>query len=76
MSKKEIATAIDGHRARNRELRIIFEERKVDLDEPRPIEFHFWTWTQRDAAVLGRSLYQIISDGLFDPTIGSHAGGR
>jgi hypothetical protein len=58
MSEKAIAKAINGHRERNRELRARFEERKTNLDAPRPIDFHFWAWTQRDAAVLGRSLYQ------------------
>jgi hypothetical protein len=59
MSKKSIVKELSGHRERNRELRVNFEQRNVDLDEPRPIEFHFWAWTQRDAAVLGRSLYQM-----------------
>ena len=29
------------------------------MDESRAIEFHFWTWTQRDAAVLERSLNEM-----------------
>jgi hypothetical protein len=56
MSPKTIAKELNGHLERNRELRAKFEQQKVDLDEPRPIEFHFWAWTQRDAVVLGRSL--------------------
>ena len=59
MSQESIAQELSGHRERNRALRTKFEERKVDLAEPRPIEFHFWAWTQRDAAVLGRALYQM-----------------
>lgn len=59
MSEKAIAKAIKEHRDRNRELRARFEERKVNFDEPRPIDFHFWAWMQRDAAVLARSLYQM-----------------
>jgi len=59
MTQKAIAKEINGHRERNRELRAKFEERNLDLDEPRPIEFHFWAWSQRDAAVLGSSLYQM-----------------
>jgi len=59
MTHKSIAEELSGHRNRNRELRTEFERRKVDVNEPRPIEFHFWSWTQRDAALLGRSLYQM-----------------
>jgi Regulator of ribonuclease activity B len=59
MSPKAIAKEINGHRDRNRELRAKFEERNLSLDEPRPIDFHFWAWTARDAAVLGRSLYEM-----------------
>ena len=59
MSRKSIAKQLSGHQERNRELRATFEQKDVDLNEPRPIEFHFWAWTQRDAAVLGRSLYQM-----------------
>ena len=54
-----IAQSIAEHRKRNVELRATFENRHVNLEEPRPIDFHFWAWTQRDAAVLGRSLYEI-----------------
>lgn len=59
MSRRSIAKELSGHRERNRELRAKFVQPKVDPDEPRPIEFHFWAWTQRDAAVLGQSLYQM-----------------
>ena len=59
MKRKSIAKELSGHKERNRELRVTFEQRNVDLNEPRPIEFHFLAWTQRDAAVLGRSLYQM-----------------
>jgi hypothetical protein len=59
MTEKAITKEIAGHRERNRELRAKFEERNVDLDDPRAIEFHFWAWSQRDAAVLGRTLYQM-----------------
>jgi hypothetical protein len=59
MSQKSIDQELNGHRERNRALRAKFEERKVDLAEARSIEFQFWAWTQRDAAVLGRALYQM-----------------
>lgn len=59
MSHESIAQELRGHRQRNRELRAKLEGQKVDLAEPRPVEFHFWAWTQRDAAALGRALYQM-----------------
>lgn len=55
----DIATAIKEHRDRNHVLKLNFEQRGVDLHDPRPIDFHFWAWTQRDAAILARSLYQM-----------------
>jgi regulator of RNase E activity RraB len=57
-SAKAIKTATNEHRQRNRKLRMDFKLRGVDFDEPRPIDFHFWAWTQRDAAVVGRELYK------------------
>jgi len=59
MSEDAITTAVEKHYARNQHLRLEFEQRGVDLDAPRPIEFHFWAWPQRDAAVVARSLYQM-----------------
>jgi regulator of RNase E activity RraB len=59
MSEDAITTAVEKHYARNQHLRLAFEQRGVDLDALRPIEFHFWAWTQRDAAVVARSLYQM-----------------
>ena len=58
LSDKAIRDAIHGHRNRNLALRAQFEERGVDLDQPRSVDFHFWAPTQRDAAVLARSLYK------------------
>ena len=57
--EKSIADDLNDHRERNRDLRAKFEALHVDLKEPRPVEFHFWSWSQRDAAVIGRSLYQM-----------------
>ena len=54
-----VAKAIRAHRERNLQLRLRFEEQNVALDEPRPIDFQFWAWTQRDAAVLARTLYEM-----------------
>jgi len=59
MTEKTIMNAISEHGERNAALRLRFEARKADLSEPRPIEFHFWAWTQRDAAVLARGLYEM-----------------
>jgi hypothetical protein len=36
-----------------------FEKRIVELDDPRPIDIHFLAWTQRDPAVLAKSLYEM-----------------
>jgi hypothetical protein len=55
----KIARALAGHQKRNAALRETFEKRNVNVEEPRPIDFHFWAWTQSDAAVLGRALYQM-----------------
>jgi len=59
MTEKAIKKAASEHRERNRELKGCFEARQVDLSEARPVEFHFWAWTQRDAAVLARGLYEM-----------------
>lgn len=59
MTERAIKKAANEHRERNRDLRSRFEERQVNLAEPRPVEFHFWAWTQRDAAVLARRLYEM-----------------
>lgn len=44
-----------GHAARNAELVRKLRERGVDLQTLRSIEHHFWSKTQRDAALLRRS---------------------
>lgn len=59
MSDEALATALQAHQLRNDRLKLDLEQKGVDLNEPRPIDFHFWAWSQRDAAVLARSLYQI-----------------
>jgi len=59
MTERAVTKAIKEHQNRNRALRVHFEERKVSQNRPQPIDFHFWAWTQRDAAVLGKSLYQM-----------------
>jgi hypothetical protein len=59
MSGETLATALQEHQRRNHRLQLDLEQKGVDLDEPRPIDCHFWAWTQRDAAVLAKSLYQM-----------------
>jgi hypothetical protein len=59
MMSEETAEAILRHRHRNQSLKRLFEEKGINLDEPRPTDFHFWAWSQRDAAVLGKRLYEM-----------------
>jgi regulator of RNase E activity RraB len=59
MNSTSVMKAINGHRERNLSLRKDFEQKGVNLDEPRSIEFHFWAWTQRDAAVVAKALYKM-----------------
>jgi|DewCreStandDraft_4_1066084.scaffolds.fasta_scaffold17484_4 regulator of RNase E activity RraB len=46
------------HRQRNAELRQVLLSKGINLSEQRPVDVHFWTWSQRDAAVLGRELFK------------------
>jgi hypothetical protein len=59
MTETAVQRAASEHRERNQELRARFEGRNLDLSEPRPVDFHFWAWSQRDAAVLARGLYEM-----------------
>ena len=59
MSDEAIATALHEHQLRNQNLKVDLQQKGVDLNEPRPVDFHFWAWSQRDAAVLARSLYKM-----------------
>jgi len=54
-----IAEAIHSHAERNRELRAQLLSKGVSLGEPRPVEFHLWAFTHRDASVLARSLFEM-----------------
>lgn len=53
---KTIDEIISGHEARDASLRRVFLERKVDFTEPRVIECHFWTWSEKDAVSLAEAL--------------------
>jgi Regulator of ribonuclease activity B len=54
--ESQIEQAISDHDARNAELRRTFIEKEVDLDEARPVEFHFWAWSKQYAAGLAKAL--------------------
>ncbi|HWQ54665.1 MAG TPA: ribonuclease E inhibitor RraB [Bryobacteraceae bacterium] len=43
---------------RNADLRQVLLGKGVNLTEQRPVDVHFWAWTQRDAAVLARELFK------------------
>jgi len=58
MTEDQFAEAMAGHRRRNAELKDTLSENGVDLLHRRPIDVHFWAWSQRDAAILGRELYR------------------
>ena len=47
-----------GHKQRNMELLKAFIEKKVNLDEPRSIDLHFWAWGQPNSVQLAHELYQ------------------
>ena len=49
---------VNGHSARNADLVRKLKDRGVDLETPRSIEHHFWSKTQRDAALLSNDLYK------------------
>ncbi len=54
----DLDTLVRGHSLRNDELVRSLEVRGVDLKTPRSIEHHFWSKTQRDAALLANDLYK------------------
>jgi hypothetical protein len=50
--------AFHGHVARNAELLSRLKSREVDVKISRSIEHHFWSKSQRDAALLSNELYK------------------
>jgi regulator of RNase E activity RraB len=50
--------AVLGHAARNAELLANLKSRGVNVGDPRSIEHHFWSKSQRDAALLANELYK------------------
>ena len=55
--KYNVADDIAAHNARNAALKGRLLENNVDLNEPRPIDLHFWASDQESAALLGKALY-------------------
>jgi regulator of RNase E activity RraB len=47
-----------GHTERNKELVRVFNEKRVNLDEPRSVEVHFWVSGQANSALLAQELYK------------------
>jgi len=57
MTEKEIKELITGHEERNRELLRTLRSRGVAIDVARAVEHHFWSNSQREAAMLAKELY-------------------
>jgi regulator of RNase E activity RraB len=51
-------TKLDAHAERNNKLLEIFREKRVDLDESRSIEVHFWAGGQQSSVRLAQELYR------------------
>jgi len=56
VKQQTIEQAIIAHETRNSALLRVFQERGVDLAEPRSIDSHFWTWSRADAESLAADL--------------------
>ena len=59
ISESELEKVIEGHESRNAALRQTLVQRGVDFREPRTIECHFWTWSEKDAADLAQDLLRL-----------------
>jgi hypothetical protein len=70
----DLMPVIAEHELRNSALQQRFTEKRIDLDEPRMIECHFWAWTERDAANLANSLeglsFRVLSSDRSEPAEG------
>ena len=56
MKHQTIEEAILGHEGRNEALRLVFQEKRVDLSEARSVECHFWAPGRESAAALAAGL--------------------
>ena len=52
----DVQTVIAAHVARNAGLCELLEKKKVNLREPRTIDFHFWAWSENSAQQLAEAL--------------------
>jgi regulator of RNase E activity RraB len=58
VNNNDAEAATHGHAVRNAALLANLTSRGVDLAAPRSVEHHFWSRTQRDAALLAHELYK------------------
>jgi regulator of RNase E activity RraB len=58
LDETAIQETIDGNMRRNAELLALLREKRVALDVSRKIEFHYWAWSESDAAKLKEVLIQ------------------
>lgn len=58
LDETTIREAIDGNTRRNAELLDVLREKGIALDVSRKIEFHYWAWSESDAAKLKEVLIQ------------------
>ncbi|HUS18436.1 MAG TPA: ribonuclease E inhibitor RraB [Terriglobales bacterium] len=63
--RKKVTEAVDGHNARNRELKKSLLSKGVDLDEPCKCDFHFWANTQEG----GSRLMKYLCFHFFEPEV-------
>ena len=47
-----------GHVQRNLALVKVFSEKQFDLNEPRSVELHFWSWNHPNSVRLAHELYK------------------
>jgi regulator of RNase E activity RraB len=58
LDETTILETIDGNMRRNAELLDVLREKGIALDVSRKIEFHYWAWSESDAAKLKEALIQ------------------
>jgi len=58
VDESKIQALIDGHTARNRELKNLISSKGVALDDRRLIDLHFWAMNERAAENLATALNQ------------------
>jgi len=58
LSETEIKNGIEGNQRRNYALLSVLSKKGIELDAIRLIDYHFWSFDRRDAAMLARELYR------------------